>query len=67
MKILIILLIAFTIIGAGVGVCLSIDIDDTESKVEKPIIGITTSGQAGVRTTDNLCMNLTNGQMQLCY
>lgn len=30
-------------------------------------IGITTSGNAGLHVTDNLCVNFTTGQMEVCF
>lgn len=35
-------------------------------EAEKTELGITTSGQVGVRLNDVQCMNMTNGQIEVC-
>lgn len=61
MKLLAIIVIALTLVGCDV------ETESTEKvEAEKTELGITISGHPGLRLNDVQCMNMTNGQIEVC-
>lgn len=68
MKTLVELAIASLIIVASFALLGCDDKSEPTEKVkaEKTELGITTSGNVGLRLNDVQCMNMTNGQIEVC-
>lgn len=68
MKTLVELAIASLVIVASFALLACDAKTETIEKVEaeKTELGITTSGQVGLRLNDVQCMNMTNGQIEVC-
>lgn len=68
MKTLVELSLAALIIAASFALMACDTKPEATEKVEaeKTELGITTSGQVGLRLNDVQCMNMTNGQIEVC-
>lgn len=60
MKTLAMILIAMTLVGCDV------TYTETTAEGEKTELGLTTTGQVGVKLNDVQCLNMATGQVEIC-